>query len=217
MKIISHRGYWKSDIEKNKEVAFNRSFSLGFGTETDVRDFNGGLVISHDMANGTEISFENFLKLANAHIGSRPLTLALNIKSDGLASHISNAIELYKNLDCFVFDMSVPDMRDYLNQDIAVFTRISEVEQEPVWMDRCEGIWLDGFESDWYSNSFILDLLNQKKRVCIVSPELHKRRHMTFWNRIAPLVGEELLMLCTDFPEQAKVFFDLYEKDENEH
>ena len=39
MMILSHRGYWK---EKNLPIAFERSFSLGFGTETD---YKGELVI----------------------------------------------------------------------------------------------------------------------------------------------------------------------------
>lgn len=50
MIVLSHRGYWKNSLEKNKFVAFERSFSMGFGTETDIRDFNGELVISHDIA-----------------------------------------------------------------------------------------------------------------------------------------------------------------------
>jgi len=207
MKILSHRGYWKTEEEKNKNVAFVRSFAQGFGTETDVRDFNGRLVISHDIATGTEICFDDFLKLANSHNSSEPMTLALNVKSDGLASLLHQAIINNSSLDCFVFDMSIPDMRGYLNKDIPVFTRMSEVEQKPAWLDQCVGVWLDSFESEWFDNSLILDLLNQRKRVCIVSPELHKRSHLGFWKRIKPLASEPRLMLCTDHPERAQEFF----------
>ena len=49
MIIISHRGYWIQPAEKNTEEAFSRSFERGMGTETDVRDHRGELVISHDM------------------------------------------------------------------------------------------------------------------------------------------------------------------------
>ena len=45
MKIISHHGFWHIPSEKNTETAFCRSFELGFGTETDVRDSLGALVI----------------------------------------------------------------------------------------------------------------------------------------------------------------------------
>jgi len=48
MKVLSHRGYWKSDCEKNSESAFRRSFQLGFGTETDLRDLNGEMISPED-------------------------------------------------------------------------------------------------------------------------------------------------------------------------
>jgi hypothetical protein len=207
MKILSHRGYWKVDEEKNTEIAFKRSFSLGFGTETDIRDFGGRLVISHDIATGAEISFEDFLALANSSKVSEPMTLALNVKADGLASHVARALMDFAGLDCFVFDMSVPDMRAYFDRGIPVFTRMSEVEHQPAWLDRSAGVWLDGFESEWFSNSLILDLLGKQKCVCIVSPELHRRSYLALWKRIKPLADEPRLMLCTDAPEQALEFF----------
>jgi hypothetical protein len=209
MKIISHRGYWKAETEKNKKIAFDRTFSIGLGTESDVRDFNGRLVISHDIANGTEITLVDLLALADSYQVADQITLALNVKSDGLSELIGEALLKYKKkLDCFVFDMSIPDMRGYLDNDIPVFTRMSEVELQPAWLEQCEGIWLDGFETEWYSNTLITDLLSiHNKRVCIVSPELHKRNHLALWERIKPLASEPLLMLCTDFPQLAQEFF----------
>ena len=207
MKVLSHRGYWKVEEERNTEIAFKRSFSLGFGTETDIRDFSGSLVISHDIATGAEISLTDFLALANSSNVSGSMTLALNVKADGLASHVGRALKDLSNLDCFVFDMSVPDMMAYFDEGIPVFTRMSEVEQQPAWLDRSAGVWLDGFESEWFSNSLILDLLGKQKRVCIVSPDLHRRSHLAFWKRIKPLAHESRLLLCTDFPEQALEFF----------
>ena len=63
MEILSHRGYWQCPEEKNQEVAFSRSFDLGFGCETDLRDYGGEIVISHDMATGGELTFEKLLQL----------------------------------------------------------------------------------------------------------------------------------------------------------
>lgn len=204
MKFLSHRGYWKTAAEKNTEIAFTRSFSLNFGTETDVRDANNELCISHDIATGNELSFDAFLQLANTN--SAPLTLALNVKADGLARPMRRVLDAYPALDCFVFDMSVPDMRSYFEAGIPVFTRMSEVERQPVWLDRSAGVWLDGFESEWYETAFIEELLKQK-RVCVVSPELHGRSHLVFWERIKHLVNESRLMLCTDYPQEAAKFF----------
>ena len=63
MEIISHSGYWYKNTEKNSDLAFRRSFSLNFGTETDVRDFDGKLVISHDVANKNCITIEKFFEI----------------------------------------------------------------------------------------------------------------------------------------------------------
>lgn len=208
MKILSHRGYWKSPAEKNTEEAFRRSFSLGYGTETDIRDYGGKLVISHDVARGKEMDCDAILKLASGGgVSGLPLTLALNIKADGLAANLKQQLDRYPSLDAFVFDMSIPDMRSYFEFGIPVFTRCSEVEQQPVWLEQAAGVWLDGFASDWYDLSLIERLLGIGKRVCLVSSELHKRPYETLWQRIKPLAGQELLMLCTDVPEEATRFF----------
>lgn len=209
MRILSHRGYWKTAEEKNTRIAFQRSFSLGYGTETDIRDSAGKLVISHDMPDGREIHCDAFFALAaeaSARQGAS-LTLALNIKADGLVPLLGTLLDRYPGLDGFVFDMSVPDMRSYFEARVPVFTRMSEVERQPVWMELASGVWLDGFQSEWYDNSLITSLLADAKRVCVVSPELHKRSHISLWERLKPLAGEKALMLCTDFPEEATKFF----------
>jgi len=205
MNIISHRGYWSTISEKNSASAFMKSFSLKFGTETDVRDHLGELVISHDMPLGNEVRFIDFLEMAST-IG-KDLPLAINIKADGLATKILTYLNKYRNLNIFVFDMSVPDMRSYFNLGIPVFTRLSEVEREPVWLYKSAGVWLDGFESEWYTTDTISDLLNTGKQVCVVSPELHCRDFQSCWNLLKPISQEKDLLLCTDFPEVATNFF----------
>ncbi|MCA3174215.1 MAG: phosphodiesterase [Burkholderiales bacterium] len=206
MKVLSHRGYWTSVEEKNTEFAFERSFALGFGTETDVRDRCGELVISHDMPDASAIRFARLLEIAVQFSSDQSLTLALNIKADGLVEMLQITLRAFSGLDCFVFDMSVPDMRSYINAGIPVFTRMSEVEQEPAWLEQSAGVWLDGFESEWYTEQQIEALLSINKRVCVVSPELHKRPHMTLWKRLKSMDHRRLL-LCTDFPEEASAYF----------
>ena len=52
MRVVSHRGYWRDDAEKNSLPAFERSFALRFGIETDLRDAVGRLVVSHGIPIG---------------------------------------------------------------------------------------------------------------------------------------------------------------------
>lgn len=204
MVVISHRGYWKTPTEKNLPVAFERSFSLGFGTETDVRDHLGHLVISHDPPTGSPQTFDDFLHTARKHC----VPLALNVKADGLAEKIRAAMADYPAL-WFVFDMSVPDMRHHLAAGSPVYARISEVERNPPWIDRCAGVWLDAFEGEWYDVENVKEFLDAGLRVCIVSPELHGRTHEEAWARLRPLHGDPRVMLCTDLPEHAKAFFSI--------
>lgn len=201
--ILSHRGYWLEPKEKNLESAFRRSFDLGFGTETDVRDSGRQLVISHDMPNGGEMTLLDFLTI----LDNRALPLAINVKADGLAVPVMEAMETKGVMDWFVFDMSVPDMRAYLRAGAPVFTRMSEVERKPAWLEQATGVWLDAFSGSWYDANQIAALLENGKRVCVVSPELHGRESEPCWEMLVPFSGHPAVMLCTDYPERARKFF----------
>jgi len=207
MKILSHRGYWKEVAEKNTIEAMRRSFSLGFGTETDVRDYNGDLVISHDIADENAISFQKFLEIYGEY--DKDLPLALNIKSDGLQLKLKEALARNKIENYFLFDMSIPDALGYLRNEVKnVFTRQSEYEKDPSFYEKANGVWLDSFEGDWFDNNLISAHLARGKMVCIVSPELHKRSHLESWKKYKFLSAEKNLFLCTDFPEEAREFFN---------
>ncbi|MDL2424711.1 phosphodiesterase, partial [Pseudomonas sp. BAgro211] len=92
--------------ERHLKIAFDRSFDLGFGTETDVRDVAGRLVISNDMPSGEEMSLDDLLRI----MAGRNLPLAMNIKADGLCEPLKATFEAHGHSNWFVFDMAVPDM-----------------------------------------------------------------------------------------------------------
>lgn len=203
MEIISHRGFWNVPSEKNTETAFIRSFNSGFGIETDVRDFGGELVISHDMPSGNEILLTDFCQFTDI----KKYTLAINIKSDGTAILLKRILSQYGITKWFAFDMSIPDTLSHISAGNPVFTRLSDIELEPLLLDESIGVWLDAFRDDWYSKKIILNLLNKGKKVCIVSPELHGRNHLKVWEMLRPLAHNGDLILCTDYPLDASNFF----------
>ena len=211
MQIISHRGYWKINSEKNKIKAFERSFNLGFGIETDIRDFNGELVISHDIPISSLeelIYVDDFFKLYKL-IGNN-LTLALNIKSDGLQEKLENLINKYNISNYFVFDMSTPDTLKYMNMGINFFSRQSEFEVTPSLYNQCSGILLDEFVNHWITPDILENHLKKNKLVCIVSPELHGRSNLKEWEQYKNFITNQFsdnLILCTDKPEEAKKYF----------
>jgi glycerophosphoryl diester phosphodiesterase len=207
MKIISHRGFWTEFHEKNSEVAFKRSFENGFGLETDIRDYKGELVISHDIPEGGCLPFQRLLEI-HRDLNST-LLLALNIKSDGLHGAIGELLKKYNVTNYFVFDMSVPDMLGYLKSNLTVFSRHSEYENKPVFFEQANGIWIDAFENEWWGEETIKFHLEAQKSVCIVSPELHHRNFQLTWNKLSSMsiIDDPNLMLCTDYPEHARKFF----------
>lgn len=207
MRIISHRGLWLDKHEKNANSAFRRSFELGFGIETDIRDNFGELVISHDMPIGIEESLEDLLIYFKEFDKNNELSLALNIKADGLASYIAPLVHKYcPGSDVFAFDMSIPDMLNYINLGVPVFTRMSEIEINPVLLSKVAGVWLDSFYTDWFDNFQIDELTRSGKRVCVVSPELHGRPYMDMWMQLKE-IDTTALLICTDEPLKAFDFF----------
>lgn len=209
MVVLSHRGYWKSDIEKNQISAFKRSFALGFGTETDIRDYAGKLVISHDMPNAGCLELADFFTLYKS-FGSE-LPLALNIKADGLQSELGVLLRRFEINNYFVFDMSVPDALSYLKHGLSVFTRQSEYEQIPSFYMQAAGVWLDEFHRHWIDQAVIARHIEARKRVCIVSPDLHRRDYLQEWAHYREIERElevSDLMICTDHPEEARSFFE---------
>lgn len=218
VRIISHRGYWKSRDEQNRPVAFERSLELGFGIETDLRDHDRAVVISHDPPGApsspddspSTLSLDSFLALCVAR--GPGLMLALNIKADGLQAWVREALDRHEaTANAFVFDMSVPDTLGYLAAGVPVYVRHSDVEPDPVLYDRAAGVWLDQFHSDWIGPDDVARHLDSGKAVCLVSPELHRRDHRAQWERLAArreIVTHPHFLLCSDYPEAAREFFN---------
>jgi hypothetical protein len=164
--------------------------------ETDLRDRLGDIVISHDPAD----SLAPITHLEDFQGFSAPV--ALNIKSDGLAGKLASYVpNLGSGSEAFFFDMSTPESIQYKRQGLQVANRLSEyeslAEENPEW------IWLDCFKSDWYLDGLgPLFAANQDAKICIVSPELHKRDFGATWEKLAPQMSvNPNLYLCTDLPE----------------
>lgn len=210
MRILSHRGYWKTADERNKPEAFARSASLNFGTETDVRDRDGQLVISHDMASNDSLEIDQML----VAFRSKGLPLAINVKADGLSALLFDKMN-HSGIEWFAFDMSAPELHRYLAAGLPCYTRHSDIEPEPICYERCLGVWLDSFAGpEWYDASVVAAHLDAGKRVCVVSSELHGRAHAQLWRmlRDSGLSSRDGLDLCTDNPEDARSFFTAGDK-----
>ncbi len=200
MRIISHRGWWRHPAEKNTPEAFRRTLDGGYGTETDVRDRAGRLVVSHDPAGDDAMAWDDLL----AAFDRSGLPLAVNVKADGLAPLLAEAFGRY-DVPWFAFDMSGPETVRYAAAGLPFYTRHSDVEPEPILYAEAAGVWLDAFRNDWFDQDTVARHLDANKAVCVVSPELHGREPRRLWERLARLSGE--VTLCTDLPDAASRAF----------
>ncbi|MDI6773840.1 MAG: hypothetical protein QME60_00360 [Verrucomicrobiota bacterium] len=180
---------------------------MGFGIETDVRDRLGELVISHDPASRESPSWDAALGLYRDQ--GRRGALAINIKADSLQELLADSLRRHGIDNYFVFDMSVPDTVLYAARGVRFFTRQSEYEREPPLYDHAAGVWIDGFQTDWFSAEDLRGHLAAGKDVCVVSPEIHGRNCGRVWATLKGLAGAWAcsLMLCTDRPEAAEAYF----------
>lgn len=210
MRLLCHRGYWQHKSEQNALATLERAIHSGYGVETDIRDCDGELVISHDMPTCLNaLTLESFLTSYIA-TGKKGL-LALNIKSDGLHHRLLEVLGRFGVENYFAFDMSVPDTLGYIRSGIPFAARLSEYEDGRWLLDHSNTVWLDAFEGEWYSRDFIISLLVSGKRVCVVSSELHKRPHRKLWDelRLIPVPLAQELYLCTDFFLEAEEVFNV--------
>lgn len=207
MKILAHRGMWYNEEEKNTLTALERAFKSGYGIETDIRDLNGKIVISHNPANESCASLDELLTIWGQY-DSCPL-LALNIKADGLYLYLEEIFKRHglMETDYFLFDASVPEQYVYLKRGYNIFTRSSEFEEKISFWKNSKGVWLDQFTECRHIAEVLPKLLNFGKTISVVSPELHKRDNTEIWKLLYQYKDRKNLILCTDIPEEAEEFF----------
>jgi hypothetical protein len=111
--------------------------------------------------------------------------------------------------------MAVPDALGYLRMNMPCFTRQSEVEPVPAFIEQSTGVWLDCFQRDWINEQEILTHCAAGRQVALVSPELHGRDHCGIWEKwrnadreLRQRGRDNLVKVCTDYPREAKAYFD---------
>ena len=207
MKILAHRGFWNANIERNSPMAIRQALEHGYGFESDVRDYRGRLVISHNIADEFCQDAEEVFEWL--HEFNDEYCFAINIKADGLKDILRSYIDKYKISNYYLFDMSVPQMVEFREMGFRYFTRQSEVEPTPCMYEDATGVWLDGFWStNWITEELIQGHIKNGKEVCLVSPDLHGNEYREFWKNLKIWnVDNTKILLCTDHPDEAKEFF----------
>lgn len=205
MDIIAHRGLCHAGDLPNSKGALLAALKQGFGIETDIRDYCGDVIISHDPhVSGEVLRLSEFFHYYNSFGSSAKL--ALNVKSSGIGLALKSLLDEFRIKNYFVFDMALPDALFYIKIGLNVYDRVSEIE--PAVLDKVAttGLWIDQFWDNWYP---VGQQDNYKERPrCVVSPELHKRKdYLTYWAKLKSFKTDSELSLCTDYPVEARNFF----------
>ena len=212
--IIAHRGLWNSKgIEyKNSKKAIFYAINSGFGIETDLRFFNGRIIISHDqiLLDSSKCNLFYLDELLDYFVSKKSEAyLALNIKEDGIGSYLKDVLKIYPIDNYFIFDMSNPELIALNKFFFNIYVRESEYENSLLFKSlNPKGVWLDSFGQgiDYYEKIEKLDSFFQK--IAVVSPELHGKPYIPFWLKLKENLFNngkfmlEKVMICTDYPDE---------------
>ncbi len=203
-RLLAHRGLWPHRIGQNSPEALLAAVRKGYGIETDLRDVDGRLVLSHDPARTDAVGALRVLQQVIASASASP-TLALNVKADGILPMLDEVLVEIQKTNAFFFDMSMPQLISYTRQGVPVAVRVSEYE--PLNYDLFDRldipvrVWLDSFDSDWWLEDRHVIELAHSSTVFIVSPELHGREPKQVWDWFLNAVNRGAdVYLCTDDP-----------------
>ena len=159
MILISHRANTIKELKLTDKT---------FGVEVDLRDEKKGIYIHHDPFK-KGILLKNYLK----HYQHK--FMICNIKSERIEFEVIKILNKYSIKNYFFLDSSFPMKlicikNKIYNQSI----RLSKYESFPItkFFDSIKWIWLDTFDG-FPKEALIKNLKRKKKKICLVSPELH--------------------------------------------
>jgi hypothetical protein len=206
LKLIAHRGLWRdSGLTQNSLAALLAASNAGYSIETDVRSYQGQLIISHDPLTSNT---SNCLLLSDLLLHLPPeAKLFLNVKEDGLLPMLASLEPRLSEFEHYFFDMSFPELVKYQGGKMSVLNRVSLLEPIHANTLRSAGWWVDCFSPTDSSYARMLrDLSNWK---CgLVSPDLHGLPHLPTWDLIRQLDSSDSeWYLCTDLVEEARAHF----------
>lgn len=192
--LVQHR---VNTIEKLKEV------SNAQGAEIDLRISFGKLVLAHDpFQEGCE-----FRSWIQEYMGR---LLVINVKEMGLEELIVSELQ-YANrrIEFFFLDIAVPYLLKSQGVGYECAARVSEFETlESALLLNSKWLWIDSFTGNWdhlKELKSLKSLYGNKKKICLVSPELQGRNLMES-NELSKIINlkEKFALdfdaICTKLP-----------------
>jgi hypothetical protein len=196
MIIIKHR------INTVRELLL---IDLNYGIEIDLRSQNLEIIMSHDPYTSDSILLSEWIK------SYRHSMLVLNIKEEGIEQQVFEIINKANIENFFCLDQSFPfivktlaggenrtafRVSDY--ESVNTLEKAAQISQvKPNW------VWIDSFSGNWEHLADVKKIKSMGYKVCIASPELHKRNLELELESILRLVDiSQIDAVCTKYPDK---------------
>ncbi|MCW2994085.1 MAG: Glycerophosphoryl diester phosphodiesterase [Conexibacter sp.] len=213
LQVLAHRGLLDGPdpARENLLTALSAAAAAGFGSELDVREDAGALVLSHDPAPWAPD------RDATAFLSDPPgddLLHAFNVKDPGAvlpAVDVLAAAGALHRVFFFDVELACPDLEEAAALAAAVAARGGAVarrlsDREPALAailsdPQVEHVWLDEWDGPWVDAPLVARLRDAGKSTWYVSPELHRPQPVASlrprWEQLRAWGAHGI---CTDHP-----------------
>ena len=173
--------------------------SVEFGVETDLRSENKKIYLHHDPFKKGE-SFEKWIKYYKHKI------LILNVKEEGLEDMVIKILKKNKIKNFFFHDQTFSTLlKNMFKTRVSIrFSEYEDLKKKNYLFKKIRWLWLDNFNQIELSKKFYNYLKNKKVKICMVSPELIKKKRQ---NEIKNIINNlkknkfNLDAVCTKKPK----------------
>ena len=170
MIVVKHR------VNKSKDL---KKLSFKLGVEIDLRSHKNQIYLHHDPFKKGE-RFSKWIKNFNHKL------IVLNVKEEGLEKKILQILKKNKIRNFFFHDQTFSSLLK--NMDITkVSVRYSEYEELKKvnkLFNFIKWLWVDNFSEIKIDKKFYAFLKKKRVKICIVSPELVKKKRVKEINKI---------------------------------
>ena len=173
--------------------------SIEFGVEADLRSENKKIYLHHDPFKKGE-SFEKWIKYYKHKI------LILNVKEEGLEDMVIKILKKNKIKNFFFHDQTFSTLlKNMFKTRVSIrFSEYEDLKKKNYLFKKIRWLWLDNFNQIELSKKFYNYLKNKKVKICMVSPELIKKKRQ---NEIKNIINNlkknkfNLDAVCTKKPK----------------
>ena len=162
MIIIRHRVNTSKELKKIKK---------NFGVEIDLRSHNKEIVLHHDPFKKGEL-FSSWIKNFDHKL------MVLNVKEEGLENKILQIIKKNKIKNFFFHDQTFSTLlKNMKKTNVSIrYSEYEDLKKTNHLFKNIKWLWIDNFTEIKLQKKLYFFLRRKKVRICIVSPELVKKK-----------------------------------------